>query len=223
VDASNDVGGDLVGCFPISSGRVALFAIDVSGHGIASALMTARIAACFSGSVPGQNIALRALPGGGHEGESPDTVAGRLNRLILDEVSTGIYLTLVYAEADLTTGQVRFVQAGHPPPVVLRRNGRIETAGAGGFPVGLIDGADYEVSTLSLGPGDRLLILSDGFTEARVGDEMLEAAGAAELFLALPGRSGPDLLDGARDLLQQRTGSPPEDDLSAVLLDFRGP
>ncbi|MFM2354601.1 MAG: hypothetical protein RLZZ528_337 [Pseudomonadota bacterium] len=220
--SSNEVGGDLVGCFPISPGKVALYAIDVSGHGIASALMTARIAACFSGGAPGQNIALRPLPGGGHAGESPDIVAQRLNRLILQEVSTGIYLTLIYAEVELATGLVRYVQAGHPPPVILRADSRIEASGDGGFPVGLIDGAGYEVSTLTLDPGDRLLILSDGFTEARVGGEMLQEDGAALLFLDHPGLSGPALLDAARDRLVERTGRAPEDDLSAVLLDFQG-
>jgi phosphoserine phosphatase RsbU/P len=111
---SGHVGGDLVGSFRINDGRIGLYSVDVSGHGVASAMMTARLAGLLSGGSPDQNIAIRKATLGQQFAWSPDTVASKLNRLMIDDVQADQYFTLAYAEVDMATGTLALVQAGHP-------------------------------------------------------------------------------------------------------------
>ena len=109
--SSGHVGGDLVGVFPVCDGRIGLFGIDVSGHGISSALMTARLAGYLS-ATPDHNVALARQPDGTYAMLPPATVAAELNRLVLEDMETEHYFTLLLADVDLTTGHMRMVQAG---------------------------------------------------------------------------------------------------------------
>ncbi|MGL5009743.1 MAG: PP2C family protein-serine/threonine phosphatase, partial [Paracoccaceae bacterium] len=141
---SGHVGGDLAGSFRINQGRIGLYSVDVSGHGVASAMMTARLAGLLSGGSPDQNIAIRKASMGQQFAWEPHTVASRLNRLMIEDVQAEQYFTLAYAEIDLLTGEVAMVQAGHPHPVILRADGQIDVIGAGGLPIGLIADAQYD-------------------------------------------------------------------------------
>ena len=127
--------------------------------------MTARLAGYLSAAAPDQNVALVSQADGSYAMRPPAEVISNLNSLVLNEMETEHYFTLLLAQVDLKTGEVLMSQAGHPHPVVQRRNGRVEQGGLGGFPVGLVDGIIYEQFKVSLSPGDRLLILSDGVTE----------------------------------------------------------
>lgn len=162
---SGHIGGDLVGSFMINSNRLALYSVDVSGHGVASAMMTARLAGLLSGGSPDQNIALRRGAAGEQQAWPPALVATRLNRMMIEDLQVDQYFTLAYAEVDLISGACEVVQAGHPHPLVMRKNGEIESLGQGGLPIGLIEEASYEQFALQLAPGDRLFLVSDGVTE----------------------------------------------------------
>jgi phosphoserine phosphatase RsbU/P len=221
---SGHVGGDLVGCFPINSRRFGMFTLDVSGHGVTSALLSARLAGLFSGSVPEQNIAV--MPGSehGYEGRPPAEVAAQMNRLLLEEVDTEHYCTLIYGDVDLLSGNVRLVQAGHPHPARQQACGRVEFIGAGGLPVGLIDDAGYEEFDLTLKPGDRLLMVSDGVTECPdpVGRELGEQ-GLAKI-MRRHARSRGEAFHKALlwELGEHSAGSEFRDDVSSVLVEFDG-
>ena len=102
---SGHVGGDLVGMYPISETRVGLFAIDVSGHGVSSALMTARLAGYLSSAVPDQNIALQKQKNGRFTPLPPSRVIARLNTILLEEMETEHYFTMLLADVDLSTGR----------------------------------------------------------------------------------------------------------------------
>ncbi|WP_233192767.1 PP2C family protein-serine/threonine phosphatase [Acidimangrovimonas sediminis] len=221
---SGHVGGDLVGFFQIDRRRVGLYAVDVSGHGVTSAILTARIAGLFSAAAPDQNIALRRH-GAGHRGRAPSEVADALNRLLLEEMHTDQYLTLLYAEADLATGRVALVQAGHPHPAVQRACGRVEFLGAGGLPVGLVPGARYHDVSVGLRPGDRLILMSDGITECPdPSGNQLGEPGIARLLGANHALSGPRLFDALMwDLHGFAGGADFRDDVSGVLWEYRGP
>ena len=156
------VGGDLLGHFDLGDGRVALYAIDVSGHGIASALMTGRLAGLFSTWTPDHNV-VRPRPGA--PSDAPHEVLARIDRFLLEEMETDIYCTAVLAYVDLTSGAVELCQAGHPHPLIRRLDGQIDTIGDGGPPIGLVHGARFEACTSTLAPGDTLLLHSDGVTE----------------------------------------------------------
>ncbi|AMY71771.1 SpoIIE family protein phosphatase [Frigidibacter albus] len=220
---SGHVGGDLVGFFPINARRVGLFSIDVSGHGITSALMTARLAGLLSGTSPEQNIVLVQSDFGIYEARPPAEVAAHLNRLLLEEIATESYFTLLYADVDLISGRVSMVQAGHPHPVIQRACGRIDQLGAGGLPVGLLAEAEYQGFTARLHPGDRLLLASDGITEAADAEGVqLGEDGLARLMTRNAGRSGPGFLEAMVRDLEAFTGGEFADDVSAVFFEFHG-
>ena len=222
---SGHVGGDLVGFFPVGSGRVAVFAIDVSGHGVASALMTARLSSYLASPMADRNVALHALPDGGTAAHPPAEVARRLNRISLAELATDTYFTMAFAEIDLASGAVRLVQAGHPHPLIQRRAGPVERAGGGGLPIGLIEEAPFEDVELRLAPGDRLLLVSDGITECenRAG-EMLEEPGLERIVRRNAGLTGQGFLEALTwDLATHADSEEFGDDISAVLFEYGGP
>lgn len=220
---SGHVGGDLVGAFPAGERHICLFCIDVSGHGVTSALMTARLAGHLSQGAPERNIALLPDGRGGFGPRPPADVAAALNRLLLQEIESDTYLTLLLATVDLETGTVEFVQAGHPFPAIHRADGAVEMIGSGGLPVGLIDGACFETARARLAPGDRLLIVSDGVTEcADAQGRQLSETGLAGLMGQAGAFRGPAYLDSLLEGLRAHAdGAELPDDVSAVLFEFR--
>lgn len=221
---SGHVGGDLVGAFRVNDRRVCVYAIDVAGHGIASALMTARLAGYLTGSSPDNNVALTTGEDGGYSMVPLPQVCARLNSTILADMETELYFTMVIAECDLCDGTVRMAQAGHPHPLVQRANGSVEFVGEGGMPIGLFDLADYSEFEIRLSPGDRLLLHSDGFTEAtHDGATMLDQPGLARLAGELANLRGTEFFDALVWKLSDFTGSEEfEDDVSGVLFEFTG-
>jgi len=220
---SGHVGGDLVGFFPINDRRVGVFSIDVSGHGITSALMTARLVGYLSGNSPDQNLALVPSDDGGFDARDPGDLAAQLNRIVLREMQTETYFTLAYADVDLVTGEAALVQAGHPHPVVLRADGRAEFLGGGGLPIGLVEGATFESFRVRLDPGDRLFLMSDGITEAEDdGGTQLGDAGLVRLLDLCRGTRGGAFFEALIWRLAEHTGAEFADDVSAACLDFRG-
>lgn len=222
---SGHVGGDLVGFFEISATRIGIYSLDVSGHGVASAMMTARLAGYLSGSLPGQNIALRETDDGTIRSWPPAEVARRLNRLMLEDLCVEQYFTMAYAEADLTSGRVTIVQAGHPHPLVLRSDGRVDRLGRGGLPIGLIEDATYESVEAHLYPGDRLLLLSDGLAECPNPDGTeLGEQGLIKLLSLNRHLQSETLMDAlVWDLAAYKGSEDFPDDVSALVFDYRGP
>ena len=216
---SGQIGGDLVGHFAISEDRIGLYSIDVSGHGVASALLTGRLAGLFSWNSRRGNIAFRS---DGRDVHGPEVVMARLNDLMLQELSSDIYFTAVLAYADLGTGRVTFCQAGHPHPLVRRADGRVEKVGAGGPPVGLIAEAAFERMEVDLAPGDAFLTYSDGLTEcADTWGDMLEEDGLMELLAAIP-PDATEAVDGIEAALRDHSGiNGFEDDISMLLFRYR--
>ncbi len=221
---SGHVGGDFVGSFVIDPQRVAVYSVDVSGHGVASALMTARLAGLLSGVSPDQNIALKPTLDGRRQAYPPGEVAARLNRMMLEELRVDQYFTLCYAEIDLMTGLGQLVQAGHPHPMILRDNGAIEVLGKGGMPIGLIADAAYPQIDFALRRGDRLFLMSDGLTECPAPDgSELGEDGLIRLLHLNEGLPSADLLEAlVWDLNSFAGGRVFPDDLSGLLFDYRG-
>lgn len=224
IRSSGHVGGDLVGSFQIDNHRLAIYSVDVSGHGVASAMMTARLASYLSDASPDQNMVFKTSPDGSRAVRSPGELMAAFNRLMLDDLQVDQYFTMVFAEVDLRTGRVSLAQAGHPHPMVIRRDGRQERAGAGGLPVGLIHGAEYEDSFLQLLPGDRLFLMSDGITECPGKDGFdLGEDGLAALLAQMHDLDSPAILEALVWNLADFAGNDRfPDDVSGLILDYRG-
>lgn len=218
---SGHVGGDLVGMVDLMPGRVGLYAVDVAGHGVAAALMTARLAGLLSEGTGERNIAFEVASDGRRRIVPPDQVALRLNRLMADEFGVEQYFTLVWAECDLVSGQGALVQAGHPHPLILRAGGGVEVVGQGGFPIGLLPEADWQPVDFILNPGDRLLIPSDGLTECPGPDGELGLSGLSRLLRRTADLEGRAALAAIESALSAYAGAEFPDDVSAILFDRR--
>ncbi|MEM6372077.1 MAG: SpoIIE family protein phosphatase [Pseudomonadota bacterium] len=223
--SSGHVGGDLVGFFPAGHRHLGLFSIDVSGHGISSALMTARLAGYLSAAAPDQNVALQRMDDNSYAFLPPEIVIETLNDLVLDEMETEHYFTLLLADVDLETGHVRMAQAGHPHPAVQRADGTIEQEGPGGFPVGLMSGISFSQFETTLHPGDRLLLLSDGVTECpNTEGDMLEEQGLEAIMRDLADVSGAPFFEALLWRMGEFAGNQSfPDDVSGILFEYHGP
>jgi sigma-B regulation protein RsbU (phosphoserine phosphatase) len=223
LEPAGRIGGDLVGAFRVGDGRIGVFAVDVSGHGIASALMTARLASYFNGLSPERNVAMTIDDLGLYSMRPPEEVCAVLNDLLIEDCETDHYLTFVIADCDLNTGIVRMAQAGHPHPMVQRADGRIECIGDGGLPVGMFADAGYSAFETRLDPGERLLIYSDGITDSPTTDGTLGAKGLSDIVARQSALKGPTFLDALSQELHDRLdGQDFPDDISAVLVEFTG-
>jgi len=224
IRSSGHVGGDLVGAFQIDDQRIAVYSVDVSGHGVASAMMTARLAGYLSGSSADQNLAFQLLSDGQRIVRSPAAIASEFNRLMLEEIQVEQYFTMAFAVMDLPSGNVVLTQAGHPHPMVMRADGSIERVGEGGLPIGLIPGAEFEDCSLTLRPGDRLFLMSDGITECPgpAGLDLGEE-GLAQILTRLADLDSTALLEALIwDLAEHAGHDHFADDVSGVMLDYRG-
>lgn len=222
---SGHVGGDLVGFFRAGQDKVAIYSIDVSGHGIASALLTARLASFLSDGSPEQNIALKMNSEGRMSGRPPREVAALLNKLMLEEMRSELYFTIAFGYLDLRSGRIELTQCGHPNPAVMRNSERILFRGENGMPIGLLEDAEYTEYAIQMRPGDRILLYSDGFTECAGNKGDLLGEGGFRKILAqnreLEGNDFLEALVWDLDLFCATADFP--DDLSCVMVEFHGP
>ena len=219
---SGRVGGDLVGSFRVDDDRVVVYSIDVSGHGVASAMMTARLAGFLTGSTPEQNLAFQTGPDGDHVLLPPAAVVERFNRLMLEEIQAEQYFTMALAVIDRRMGTLDLVQAGHPHPMIIRSDGQVQKLGQGGLPVGLVPEAEYDPIRVRVAPGDRLVLFSDGFTECPLpsGEDFGEE-GLIDSLMKSAQLSGLDLLEAmVWDLTQAANTDSFPDDVSGIVLDL---
>ncbi len=221
LEPSGHVGGDLVGWFPINECNIGLYALDVSGHGVPSALMTARLAGLLSAGSPEHNVAMTRSTDGAFLPRSPALAMAELNTLTLESLDTDLYFTALLGYYNLKTGDAVISQAGHPHPAIQRRDGSVEFCTENGLPVGLIPGAEYAEFSLNLAPGDRLVLLSDGVTECEnPAGEMLGNDKLAKIMGTARDKTGESFLAGLLHELslysERRIFA---DDVSAVLLE----
>jgi sigma-B regulation protein RsbU (phosphoserine phosphatase) len=164
----DDLAGDAVGVVPLTADRLAIYLLDVSGHGVGAALLSFTLTHLLSPAVGG--ALLTEDTGAGPVVVPPNRVAERLNRQFpMDR--TRQYFTLVYGVIDPRSGRFEYVTAGHPAPVMLPARGAPFAVEGAGLPIGMLDDATYANAVLTLEPGARLYFYTDGAIEALDGDE----------------------------------------------------
>jgi len=162
------IGGDYYDYVPLGEDRIGVVVADVSGKGIPAALIMATFRAALRTEMRRQ-ADLRA-------------VAARLNDAVLEFRDASRFVTAVCCVLDTTSGELRYVNCGHNPPLLLRGSGASETLRRGGSALGLFAGESFEAGVAELAPGDTLVLYTDGVVEpangadADFGVERLEAA-----------------------------------------------
>lgn len=198
-----DIGGDWYDVIPLPGGRVGAVIGDVQGHDTHAAAVMGQL-----------RIVLRAYAAEGH---SPATVMARAS-VFLHELDTDRFATCTYVEADLSTGVLQLVRAGHIDPLMRTRDGGCERlALEGGMPLGLsaeFGLLEYPVTTVEMGPGETLLLCTDGLVEEPGAD----LDDGVRLLASLI-RTGPSdlalLADRLCEIVDDRGG---DDDMALLLL-----
>ncbi len=204
--AALGVGGDYYDVFTLEDGRVGLAVGDVSGKGISAALLMASLRASLRG------VTL----------DSPRDFANlmhKVNKLVYEASASNRYATFFFAAFDPKTRRLECVNAGHNPPVLLRR-GKVIRLEADGPVVGLLPNAPYTEQALTLEPGDLLILYTDGISEAMThadeewGEErMIASAGVVQH------RAAADVLRAMfADADKFTAGAPQHDDMTLLVL-----
>lgn len=159
---SRFLAGDMLNYFMADERQLIFYQIDVSGHGIPAALLSVTLSRTLVPVAGSPSVRISPL-NGRLELAAPADVVAELNTRFQSADET--YFTILYGILDVFTRELRYCQAGHPAPVLLRRHSPPAVTGEGGFPVGMIPGMTYEDEVLQLEAGDRLIVYSDGLSE----------------------------------------------------------
>ncbi len=210
LEPAREVGGDLVDHFEIGERLHAVLVGDVSDKGAGAALVMARTHAQFR--------ALAARPDAEALFADPSRAAAAVNEALAANNASCMFVTLFLGVLDVATGELAYVRCGHVPPWIRRADGRIERLeAAAGLPLGVMEGVRYRTGAASLGPGDTLLVVTDGVTEGAAADKSLFGEPRVGEWLLAAG-DGATLASLVADVRAHEAGEPAADDVAAVLL-----
>jgi serine phosphatase RsbU (regulator of sigma subunit) len=202
---ANDVGGDLVDYIELDGFRHGILLGDVAGKGLGAALLSAKLQATLRALLP-ETVSLADL-------------GGRVNTILQRDGLDNRFATLFLVELEYDSGQIRYLNAGHNPPFVVRRD-RVEQLPASSLPLGMLASAGYAEGDSRLEPGDLLVAYSDGLTEATGPDDEEFGVDRVERVVGslrglAPELAGRRILDEVEAFL---AASRPDDDLSLVVV-----
>lgn len=216
----DELAGDGLNAIQINGHQAALYILDVSGHGVASSLLSVSLSRLLSPPTDPSSILIDGGPGQAREVPlRPSEVANRLNRLFPFELNTEQYSTLAYGLVDVQSREFCYTLAGHPCPILLPGNEPPRVLEGRGCPIGLAESSrPFGEWTVPLEPGDRIYLYSDGIPEA-VNPQKVPFGYERFLKIIEAGRSEP-LCASINDLVTQiEAWSGPEgvrDDVSIV-------
>ncbi len=207
--AAREMAGDFYDVLPLPGGRWGLVIADVADKGAPAALYMAMMHSLVAERAP-----LAA---------SPAALLADLNRALLRQSTTGVFVTLFYGVLDPATRQLAYANAGHNPPLLAAGDGRVEPLPRGGAALGVLDNASYAGRTITLGPAAALVAYTDGLPEA-LGPQQ-EEYGLKRLMASVargPGAAEALLLHVTTDLAAFTGDTPLADDLTLIVLACAG-
>ena len=198
------VSGDYFDVFPLGEKRLCICIADVVGKGVSAALLMAHAQA-----------AVRALAS---ESDSPATLCDRVNRLLCENLAAGKFVTFFCGILDSETRVFKYCNAGHPYPIVIS-HGQSSTLGHGGAVLGVFPSWTYEDGAIRLESEDRLLLFTDGITEAEGADDQeFGEANIAAFAQSNRRKSAKELTDGLLSRVSSYCDGSFRDDATLVVV-----
>ncbi len=202
-----EVGGDFYDVFEVTGGRWRFTIGDVCGKGPEAAAVTGLT-----------RHALRILATEGHD---VPAVLERLNTLIAGEASRVPFVTLIHGElipAPAGTATISLACAGHPPPLILRSDGGVQTGAEPQPLLGVVGAVTFRTDTIRMSPGDVLLCVTDGVTERRTSDRLLDDDnGLSQLLGECSGLNAGAIVARIQRAVHEFGSGPPVDDLALIV------
>ena len=204
-----EVGGDYYDAICFEAQRLGLAVGDVSGKGVGAALLMASLRAWLRAELA--------------HGTDLAALAAKLNDFTHQSSDIHSFITFIYAELDRKSGGLRYINAGHNPALVFGPDGAVRELAPTGLCLGMIAGLPYEVGTAALGPGDVLVMYTDGITESRnAGNEEFGVDGLTGAVRGELEKDAPDILDAVfRRLAEFTACTEPFDDRTLVVVKRR--
>jgi sigma-B regulation protein RsbU (phosphoserine phosphatase) len=203
-----EVGGDYFDLFDLGENRIAFVLADVSGKGLGAALMTTMLQGALSATTFGQH---------------PAETFAHINRFLCDHAQVERYATMFFGTLD-AEGQLEYINAGHPSPLLIRGGQADAPYPAASCPVGLIPDMEFANSVVQLQPGDTLVLFSDGVSEAMDPDQKEFGIERLKEVVALHAtRPVGELQEAILESVQKfARGAHQADDITVLLLRFTG-
>ena len=215
------IGGDIFNMMRLDPSHYAFYILDVSGHGVPSALVTVSVSQMLR---PDSGTVIRPGSANGNKREivSPSEVLAHLNREYPME-RFGKLFSVVYMVVDIRDGAAHYSSAGHPPSLLVGADGSFARLDKSGPIIGQGSGLPFEEGRQPLKPGDRIVLTTDGVTERR--NEEGEQYGDARLQRTLTKLAGlpiEAMLDGVMEDVMSFGKQAPEDDISLLGIEYCG-
>ena len=204
-EPASGFGGDYYDVMPIGADAVGLCIADVCGKGLPAALLMSNVQATTRAFMT--------------SGVRPEAAVSAINRALCQHATHGRFVTLFASNYDLRTRMLRYCNAGHNPPILVRADGEVLRLSAGGLVAGAFEQARYEGGAVTLAPGDRLCLFTDGLSEATsaAGDEFGDAA-LVDVVAAGRTLSAAGLVDRLFETVAAAVDGPCQDDATAVVV-----
>jgi serine phosphatase RsbU (regulator of sigma subunit) len=201
------VGGDLYDVIPVDENRTCFLMLDVVGHGVPAALISAMAKVSFT-----KNITRTV---------GPAEIMERVNKEIVNYFEEKRHITAFLAIYDRSAKELSYTKGGHPAPILIRSHGKdLERLANNGLPLGMFPDIKYEVTTTPFEPGDTLVLYTDGLTECcNLADKAFGKKRLEEVLCNVPKESSVDDLLGALIKAQFvfAQGAPKTDDITILI------
>lgn len=166
----DELAGDFLNVFALDDQHVALYVVDVSGHGVASSLLSVTVGRLMTPLVSASSLLMQENADGTTRVVPPAEVAYELNRRFPMEDQNELFFTMLYGVLNVETLEFRFVSAGHDPVVHVPRGGTPTLLEGSNMAIGWVEDMEYDEEVVTVQPGDRLYLYSDGVPEAMDGE-----------------------------------------------------